>query len=360
MIFSRSTAQIFPLMKKTRLLFLVSACLFATLLPAQPVLLASDHTPQLLDSAIRQHYLPSALLPGTAGAGVYWDFSQLQPDVRVDSAEYEYYPSHLYPYHDWQLRRFSESTNPYDYYLHTGDSIAFAGHYYNYPIGIVAEYSDPELLLHFPVHYGDQLSDSFAGFYNYSGYNNNLPTGYVFTNLTGNVAISGSSTSTADAYGTLVLPGGLAYQDVLRIHRQGVFIDSLGTQPYATWSFFAPGQIFPVLVVGDNTPFDGSYVHVTESRKGIPTRAINNPNFQDGFELLGNPVTTDLMRLRAFYTGELEIVDMDGRLIYRDEIIQNDQVIDIPLEGISPGIYVARLNSPVGSFSRKFIKFTLD
>lgn len=344
-------------MKKTLLLLLAATCLFSTLLPAQPVLLASDHTPQELDTAIRRHYLPSALLPGAAGAGVYWDFSLLQPDVRVDTAEYEYYPSSLYPYHDWQLRRFSEPTNPYDYYLHTGDSIAFAGHYYNYPIGIVAEYSDPELLLHFPVHYGDQVSDSFAGFYNYSGYNNNYPPNYAFTNLTGNVAISGSSTSIADAYGTLVLPGGLTYVEVLRIHRQGVFIDSLGTQPYASWSFYAPGQIFPVLVVGDNMPFDGSYVHVTESRKGNPPRAINeNPI---GFGLLGNPGTT-LLRLHVYEPGTLHVIGTDGKLIYTGEVKSADTVLDIPMDAVAPGVYLVRLIGRAETFTQKFIKFSND
>jgi hypothetical protein len=344
-------------MKKTLLLLLVSACLFSALLPAQPVLPASDHVPQYLDTAIRHHYLPSALLPGIAGAGVYWDFSQLQPDVRVDTSEYEYYPSFLYPYHDWQLRRFSEPTNPYDYYLHTGDSIAFAGHYYNYPIGIVAEYSDPELLLHFPVHYGDQVSDSFAGFYNYSGYNNRYPPNYVFTNLTGNVAIAGSSTSIADAYGTLLLPGGLTYQDVLRIHRQGVFIDSLGTQPYASWSFYAPGQIFPVLVVGDNMPFDGSYVHVTESRKGYPPRLYSLNHI--GFDLLGNPVT-ELLRMHVYEPGQVEVMGTDGRLIYQGQTDSFDTVLDIPMETVSPGVYLVRLIGQSETFTQKFIKFSND
>jgi hypothetical protein len=344
-------------MKKTLLLFLVSACWFSSLLPAQPVLLASDHTPQELDTAIRQHYLPSALLPGTAGAGVFWDFSQLQPDVRVDTSEYEYYPSPPPTYHDWQLRRFSEPTNPYDYYLHTGDNIAFAGHYYNYPIGIVAEYSDPELLMHFPVHYGDQVSDSFAGFYNYSGYNNDYPPNYVFTNLTGNVAIAGSSTSIADAYGTLVLPGGLTYLDVLRIHRQGVFIDSLGAQPYASWSFYAPGQIFPVLVVGDNMPFDGSYVHVTESRKGNPPRAVNEPGDLPRFDLLGNPVR-DLLRVITSEAGTVAIYGMDGKLIQQFQVPAGDNVAEFSLEDTAPGIYIACFQANNHILMEKFVKLS--
>lgn len=319
-------------------LLLAFALLSSGLLHAQPVLTAADHMPALLDTAIRQYYQSSPALPGASGANVAWDFSQLVPIAHRDSAEAEPYPQSPITFHNWQLRQFSDVAVSYDYYRNDADSIAYAGHYDNGTTGIQAVYKDPELRLRFPMTYGDQLSDGYAG--EYQVWNTPFAT---------NAAFSGFSTSGADAYGSLLLPGGVSYTDVLRIHRQEFFTDSAGTRSFDAWEFYAPGQVFPVLGVASGSPFEASYVYVGETRKGNPPKAINE---LADFAILGSPVR-DVLRIQVQHDGELELFGIDGKVHQQSHI--KTGVIDIPAHTLAPGVYVARFTSAQGRSLQKFI-----
>lgn len=128
--------------------------------------------------------------PGRSGEKVLWDFSR--PGSRNDEYELVYKTS------DNLIIGVEHNTRYY--YSLSGDSLLCRG-YENATTLMTNE--RPELLLRFPVHYGDS---TFA-YYNGNGeYSNRLA-----------ISAMGTVSSKADASGMMILPGGDTLYNVLRV-----------------------------------------------------------------------------------------------------------------------------------------------
>ncbi len=129
--------------------------------------------------------------PGRSGENVLWDFSRLQEEN----------PEYHLKYSLWgrdSLLTGTEHQTMYRYRL-SGDSLFCLG--YENPTTLM-RYASPEVLLHFPFHYKDQIKTHFSG----EGiYGERLYLSSMGTNQT-----------IADAYGTLVLPNKDTLWNVLR------------------------------------------------------------------------------------------------------------------------------------------------
>ena len=186
-------------------------------------LILATNLPRAGDSLVKQQV--DYIDPGIAGTNITWDFRKVNPVndyynlryriISPDSAEIEGI----------------EHATIYSYML-IGDSLFHTG-YENSTTKM--NYSIPELRLRFPVRYGDIVSSDFGGEGEYC---------HIIS-----LHVSGKTTITADATGTLITPLGLTFKNVLRVKSLREYLqtglDSL-TMKLESYAWYAPGQRYPV------------------------------------------------------------------------------------------------------------------
>ena len=128
--------------------------------------------------------------PGRSGANVLWDFSELELLDDAYTISYGQIGDSLTG---------TEHRTTY-YYGVSGDSLFFHGYEKN---TTWMKYVRPELLLKYPVHYGDSLQSYYQGL------------GKYCTDLS--LDVMGTTDVKADAYGFMVLPSGDTLRHVLRV-----------------------------------------------------------------------------------------------------------------------------------------------
>ena len=153
---------------------------------------------------------------GTAGANQTWDLSGLPSTSSIVS-------SYIVPSTTPNASSFPGATvavsttgSPYGYYKTSSTVWQNIGAVS--PAGVIIPYSNPEDILHFPFSYNSTYSDPWATTF--------TNTGYTFYR-------TGTTTVTADGYGTLITPAG-TFTNVLRVHFVEVYQDSaqVGGTPY--------------------------------------------------------------------------------------------------------------------------------
>lgn len=327
---------------KTSPIFAILLLFWPFALTAQPVLTLAQHQLQFGDTAIRQYYTAIGLTPGPSGPNVTWDFSQLQPINYTEAGELQPVLSLPLLAMNHILAIYNLPFTPQEWYMAAGDSLTYAGHNRSALEPDIVQYWNSDVLLRLPMGYGDQHSDTYRG---------------TTVSMLRPPHFSGTSTIHADAYGTLLLPGGLTYTDVLRVHKHDVLYDSVTTSAFDTWYYYSASHRFPVLVYGDSTYFGGTYAYTTETRSVqlVFTQPINPPLM----EVLPNPVQ-DEIRLRTYTAGTLSIHGMDGRLVFQAEVQAGVQVTMVPFADAAPGLYVASLVTPSQVGRVKLIKWGIE
>ncbi len=132
--------------------------------------------------------------PGKSGINVFWNFGQLNAIDKKYTVKYQTEE------HETDTIIGTEHNTNYYYLLHE-DSLMLTG-YENQTT--IMNYEKPELLLHFPVAYGDSISSYYFG------------KGKYCEML--DMQTCGTSKSVADAYGMLILPNGDTLRHVIRVH----------------------------------------------------------------------------------------------------------------------------------------------
>ncbi|SBW01074.1 T9SS C-terminal target domain-containing protein [uncultured Dysgonomonas sp.] len=150
--------------------------------------------------------------PGEAGTNKLWDFSRLKSVNDEYTLVYDLPPldgDNIYIFgnkrylkkdiQDNELIVGTEHNTMY-YYRLTNDSLLQMGH--ENP-SVVLEYTRPMVLTHFPLNYGQTVCSSYKSEGLYSG--------------TVDIRTQGTMTTTADAYGKMILPSGDSLNPVLRV-----------------------------------------------------------------------------------------------------------------------------------------------
>lgn len=159
---------------------------------AQEKLQKSTNMPRPEDEIFKQQV--EYKHPGKSGVDVFWNFGKLNAVDKKYNIRYR-----TKGITKDSIVGTEHQTNYY--YCSHGDSLLLAG-YENQTT--VMNYSMPELLLHFPVAYGDSVGSYYYG------------TGKYCGKL--DMTSCGSSKSVADAYGMLILPSGDTLHHVMRVH----------------------------------------------------------------------------------------------------------------------------------------------
>ena len=162
---------------------------FPFLLSAQEMLKTENNRPRENDFFIKEQvdYYP----PGDCGQDLVWNFSKAKWNSD--------YPVCYFTRGDIGLIG-AENNKLYSYLL-SGDSLLLAG--YENPNTLV-RYQQPGLLMRFPLDYGSASESGFTG------------RGKYYDRLES--VISGEIRTTADATGSLILPGNDTLSSVIRVH----------------------------------------------------------------------------------------------------------------------------------------------
>ena len=150
--------------------------------------------------------------PGKAGANQLWNFSKLKTVNDEYTLEYALPPlegDSVYILGDERYRKDSVKAdelivgmehNTMYYYRQTEDSLLQLGH--ENP-AVVLDYTSPMVILRYPLNYGQSLSSAYRSKGLYSG--------------TVDIQTQGTVTTTADAYGKMLMPSGDTLDLVLRV-----------------------------------------------------------------------------------------------------------------------------------------------
>jgi hypothetical protein len=179
--------------------------------------------PHIGDSIIKQQVV--YVDPGVAGRDVTWDFSVVTPVNDSYNLRYKAItPDSL------QIAGIEHETI-YRYQIQ-GDTLLHTG-YEN--VTTLMNYTQPEIRMKFPFHYGDTISSNFVG------------TGEFCHRIP--LSVAGTTIITADASGTLHSPTGEIYKNVLRVKTVRQYtqtgVDSV-TMRLEIYSWYAKGNRYPV------------------------------------------------------------------------------------------------------------------
>jgi len=206
-------------------------------------------------------------------------------------------------------------------------------------------YTDDDDALNYPLTYQDS----------YTFDSRQEVRGFGFTAVYG---IEG--TVTADGYGSLTTPAG-TFTDVLRFRVQRIRIDSsffVGQRDTAVqYIWMQEGNATALLVYETTTSEDeepslnwtspnnanGIFGPLAEKEKEI--NIFPNPG-NSNFQL-------DLGNFSLHEDIQIEILDLQGKLLYEKEMRNNGNIIPLSLEDFSPGIYLISLMDTEGNWARK-------
>lgn len=214
------------------------------------------------------------------------------------------------------------------------------------PLGTL-NFSDPAILIRYPVSYGTSISDPVAG---------------AFTSTITNGTASGSMTIDADGLGTLKLPMGVTLNNVLRVKNvldlslsAGLFSSKVKQYYY---SYFSPTSKFPVLTI--------NYSWVKLNFSGTPTinpvvdgnmsffTAIPEIKLNEDFlvSVHPNPATNEL-NIEASAIGNfshMELMNAQGQLVFAGPVTEH-----INVEHLARGFYMVTFRSGLGLVRKKVL-----
>ncbi len=238
----------------------------------------------------------------------------------------------------------SSTDNPgqFSYYNASTVKYDFIGATVNPTLNVV--YSNPETFYTIPFTYGSSSVDNFAGM---------LSTGTFTLNRTGTI------TTTGDGMGTLNLPSGISYSNVLKIKITQTVIDvymPTGSQTITSTSnvWINAASKFSILTVGMNTTTSGT---VTTKDKNVQLNKIayvglNEIALSDNnFSIYPNPANSQTNVNFVANTNDAYkaiIVNALGQEVKsinftNINIGSNSQAID--LSGLNTGLYFIKLSS---------------
>jgi hypothetical protein len=199
--------------------------------------------------------------------------------------------------------------------------------------------------MRYPFSFGSVITDAFSGSFTFS--------------LSGTT--SGNATVTADATGTLIIPGGTVYPNVLRVksYQSTAFtaFPISGSMKQTNYSWYISGQKFPVMTInyqsfsiagGSPTLSAQGLGNKSNFIIGVKEQQLDNSSVQ----FYPNPVSSELVAMStlAFLKQEVVIYSITGQELKRGTAGKID------CSDLTKGIYIAELNTDKGIIRKKIIK----
>jgi hypothetical protein len=274
--------------------------------------------------------------PGNAGANQTWDISSVSGTT---SALVNFVlpstTSYGSSFPQANIACTSQNTTSVGYYKTTASAMQLCGT----ASSVTMIYSDIEDMMRYPCTYNSTYTDTWATNFNSGGYNFHR---------------KGTTTVTADSYGTLITPNG-TYTNVMRIHFVQTYQDSayIGA-PYIInyvndeYMWYKEGinaqlaTMFTINTSTGNNYTGGSYI---TGNTGLD----NSPEFQISSNLYPNPATDKVTieyTLAKNQNVEIRLINSMGQQIKRDynsEGVQGKNVVNLEVTNLPDGIYFAQI-----------------
>ncbi len=331
---------------------------------AQPTIQLNPTLVDLGESAEVQFALGSTD-PGPSGSNVTWDFSNLQNDgtpfswSALSSVGTTYQDSFPLATHLYQALSQDGNTEFFHFYHLDGTSNTWN---YDGSVNLTNSgqdtvfhllNSDPKGILSFPFTFNDAFTDSFSGMSHIS------VGGNAFSQ-----SRSGSTTVTADGFGTLQTPAG-SFSNVLRVHTVETLTDMFmgfptSQQTIHRWSWYAENEKYLLLHIDSIVvqPTSGPATTTISMFYRNSTITSVEPGAETlSFTCYPNPARDRLTVQSA--KGDLQgttilVTDLTGKTVRTYSPFRGDRA-DLSLQGLVPGIYLLRISSPEGLHTQKII-----
>lgn len=288
--------------------------------------------------------------PGSAGLNQTWDLSNIglntqAPYSIVDVSTTPFASSFPNSEYASLTTDIQSGQNAYSFTSQDGSKEVLDG--VNIP-GLNLVYSDPQLLINFPITYGDVLTDTFEGIYN-NGFED--------------VTRSGSASYEVDGHGTLIMPYG-TFTDVYRVKLIYDYSDVstlLPTYEYYNVNYFyfkagVYGTLAAVATLeafGSTTEYttylDESSVSISElSPSSIEVSVSPNPIKNVANIVLNTETNEDVMVELFDLTGK-KLGDISNVNTYYNNRIEYD------FSSYPAGMYLLRLKSNSSTVTEKIL-----
>jgi hypothetical protein len=322
-------------MKKNLPLFILFSGMSFRLI-SQPTITSTGINPVIGESFTG--YSATYINPGNSGASQTWDFSSMSVQSSLNSACVA--PSSTANGSSFPNSNlcFSNSNSTFSYLKTTST------YWQNYGTvsSVVMAYSNPEDFMHYPFTYNDNFTDTWAASF--------ISGGYTFYR-------SGSTTVTADGYGTLITPAG-TYTNVLRVHFYQDYQDStdLGGFPYLIYYqndqyiWYKEGVHNSLATVYSLTSSSAGTFQGSSYNLNSPTGITTLNKIEETIQIFPDPAKDNLFlkfELNETKPVEITIFNYMGSKVKSSIVgkgINGENNYQLNIEDLSAGVYFAQIN----------------
>jgi hypothetical protein len=322
---------------------------------AQTTLTQAFNEPVIGNVNTQQFYDSAAVLPNTTGAGQTWDFSALTPNTSTpnESTSFTAVGSSGPNSGSFATATMADfdGIDFYNYYKSTTNQLEIIG--FEDP-NVLLVLSDPMIVGSFPFGMGSSFTDVAAG----------TCTAMALGGATG--VASGTTNVSGSGSGTLMLPGGTSFSNVLQVvSRTQINISISGgavtlNNDGVEYTYYHSSQKFPIMSVAYTT-VTGSFPSYTADIK-INTSVItglNDLNFDAAFSIFPNPAKNNFnVNLHNVdnATCKMEIVNATGALVRSVDLGTTSEIAqNVSISDLAPGIYMVKTTLGDKVSARKLI-----
>jgi hypothetical protein len=282
---------------------LLALAITATSIQAQITLKQSTHG--IVPGETHYFVFAKGLDEGAAGTDITWDFSKLTPTGTTLTS-----------------KMLNASETPKGTEIVSANVVIeeFGNNFYfsdtrksvlDYGVanaGYITKYDKPAVKLDFPLYYGKKVSGDFSGTQTANGTS---------------VAITGTYSVEADAYGSLILPDGVTLSNTLRVKQTRSYNGSACKE--ITYRWYVSYLHYPVLVViksadgaGKETATLVAYHPGADRLKSLEAEKLEVAAATSSVNVFPNPWKADLnieYTLESDQTVQIELYDVNGKLV---------------------------------------------
>lgn len=319
-------------MKRTLHLFYVMAALMATLTAAAQPTITGSGVNYVIGTSFTNNTC-DYISEGNAGANQTWDFSsmnvtgniQISIEQPSNTAQSSSFPNANIA---WVT---SGSSGEVAYYNASSSSLQFYG--IHVPGSATIPYNDPENQLQFPITYNDTYSDTWDAVFTASGITYHR---------------EGTTTVTADGYGTLITPAG-TYNNTLRIHIKQIYQDSanIAGTPYVinydvdTYSWYKEGYksyLASIYTLSSTHGPQSSASYISN----LPV-SMNEITRDASCKVFPNPAS-EKVNIELSTTGNVNVklINASGHQVKTTAFVKG-QNLQLDVSALPEGLYFARI-----------------
>jgi len=336
-------------MKKTYL-FIVSLLICSINLNSQTILRYNTHG--IVIGTSHDFIFTNNKDEGLSGANVIWDFSDLVP-ANKNLTSHMLNPSNL----DKSVEIIQANAVIDEFGNHYYFKVTDKGmeQYGTVCCNTVTKFDVPFLKLKFPFAYGDKVSGNYSG---------------TQQSQNAKIAVNGTYEVAGDAYGTLILPGNIAIENVLRVKQTRTFNNECNGITEITYRWYTDDVRYPLLVVIKLVTPKESYVSQTAvyahaGDRNKSATSISSLEAVNDFIAFPIPYHNQLTISYSLVNEEnvqIDLCDIAGRLTqsvlnnsrqtagYHEIILSNNDF------KLMPGIYYIKLSIGNNVYMKKVIK----